>query len=81
MVRHWVFNHPQKLLRTISSPDTQLVQQLNCGTKSKEMRINNDNTNEKHKRIKCLPIRPQKRVKVLGMRVCGLISIKAFFSV
>lgn len=31
--------------------------------------------------IGCLPIRPQKRVKVLGMRVCGLISIKAFFSV
>lgn len=28
-----------------------------------------------------LPIRPQKRVNVLGMRVCGLISIKAFFSV
>lgn len=29
VVRHWVFNHPQKLLRTISGPDTQLVQQLN----------------------------------------------------
>lgn len=28
VVRHWVLDHPQKLLRTICSPDTQLVQQL-----------------------------------------------------
>lgn len=28
VVRNWVFNHPQKLLWTISCPDAQLVQQL-----------------------------------------------------
>lgn len=26
VVRHWVLNHPEKLLRTVGSPDTQLVQ-------------------------------------------------------
>ena len=28
-----------------------------------------------------LPMRPQKRLKVLGMRMCGLISMRTFFSV
>ena len=28
-----------------------------------------------------LPINPAKRLKVLGIRVCGLISINTFFSV
>ena len=31
VVGHWVFNHPQELLWTISRSDTQLVQQLNWG--------------------------------------------------
>lgn len=29
VVRHWIFNHPQKFLRTVSRSDAQLVQQLN----------------------------------------------------
>lgn len=67
MVRHWVFNHPQKLLRTISGPDTQLVQQLNWNRR--EDRIFISNTGEE----KLLPFTTE---GAIYHAVCGFYAQK-----
>jgi len=71
------FDNPQQLLRTLHPPYTKLMQQLNYSIHQLLFRRSKPN----QARTTTSPIRPENRLKVLGILTLGFTSIKTPFEV